>query len=77
MSDALQASADRVNAANAADDAAHGAIRYLGQSQTAGAAYRCDDCGAHWYPDMGERPPSRCYVIPANRNPYRTEPPMG
>lgn len=38
--------------------------KYLGQSAVAGAAYRCDTCGAHWYPDMGERPAAECRPMP-------------
>lgn len=38
--------------------------RYLGESRVARAAYRCDRCGAHWYPEMGERPPARCNPTP-------------
>lgn len=42
----------------------HGAIRYLGRSATAGDAMACEDCGARWYPDMGERPPAACHPTP-------------
>ena len=40
------------------------APRYLGQSPIAGGAMRCDRCGAHWYPDMGERAPKVCIATP-------------
>lgn len=38
--------------------------RYLGESAVARSAMRCDRCGAHWYPEMGERPPARCIATP-------------
>lgn len=38
--------------------------RYLGESKIARAAYRCNRCGAHWYPEMGERLPTHCYPTP-------------
>jgi hypothetical protein len=40
------------------------APRYLGQSAIAGGAMTCDRCGAHWYPDMGERSPAVCIATP-------------